>query len=301
MKRSLAVVLCLLVLLPALAAASQPDVFRVLLLGTDRVGYRTVSEDENMSRADAILILAVSPGAAGVRVLSVERDYQVELPDGHGKNKLSTATYFGGPDMLMDAVNGLLGTDIGLYMQVDILKAIGIIDSLGGVEVEVLEEELPVVNASPVIQPKAVAGMRHFDGKQAQAFMRVRDMGIDPIESNKARNDRQIRVLAALMAKLPKMTLQEAAGVIGSIPPLVDTNLTMYDLLLMARALPRGGFSLSGLQYRRSPSGAYQTRRVNMHQVVIADDMEAEARNVREFLLYPPTPDRRTAEEGSNP
>jgi len=270
---------------------------RVLLIGTDRVGYRTVSEDEDMSRADAILVLAVSPGAAGVRVLSVERDYLVELPDGHGKNKLSTATYFGGPDMLMDAVNGLLGTDISLYMQVDILKAVSIIDSLGGVEVEVLEEELPIVNSSPIIQPKAVAGKRLFDGKQAQAFMRVRDMGIDPIESNSARNDRQMRVLAALMAKLTNMTLQDASRVISSIPPLVETNLSLYDLLRMSQALLHDDFSLNSLQYRRSPAGAYQTRRVNMHQVVIADDMEAEIRGVREFLLYPSAPDRQVAEE----
>lgn len=301
LKRALVFFLCLLVIMPAAASASRPEAFRVLLLGTDRVGYRTVSDDENMSRADAILILAVQPDVYGIRVLSVERDYLVDLPDGHGKNKLSTASYFGGPEMLLDAVNGLLGTDIRLYLQVDILKAVGIIDSMGGVDVEILEEELPVVNASPVIQPKAEAGVRHFDGKQAQAFMRVRDMGIDPIESNKARNDRQIRVLAALMEKLPKMTLRDAGRVVGGIPPLVETNLTIFDLLLMARALPRSGFSLDSLQYRRSPASAYRTRRVNMHQVVVADDMEAEIKEVREFLLYPPAPDRQTAEEGRNP
>lgn len=259
---------------------------RILLLGTDKLGYRTVSEDETLSRADAILILTILPGSGKVRVLSVERDYQVTLPGDHGINKLSTATYFGGSQMAMDTINGLFNTDLAYYMQVDIPSAIGIIDSLGGIDVEIFEDELKVVNASPLIVPKAKPGMHHFDGKQAQAFMRVRDMEINPIESNAQRNERQMRVISAILKRLPQMGLNEAVAVASDILPMISTNMPVYDLLMFAQAVLQGGLDME-IVYQRSPSTPFKTKRVNMHLVVQVSDMEKEKKAVRDFLLYP--------------
>ncbi|HSK68676.1 MAG TPA: LCP family protein [Candidatus Limnocylindria bacterium] len=286
MKRLFTAVLCLL-LLAGGAARADDGVIRVLVAGTDRVGYQTVSEDETMSRADAILIVAFRPGEEGIRVLSVERDYLVDLPDGIGPNKLNTATYFGGPQMLLDAVNGLFGTDVRHYVQVDIFAAAGIIDSMGGVDVMVFEGELPIVNSSPIIEPKAFAGLNHFDGKKAQAFMRVRDMQGDAIAANSDRGSRQMRVLTALLQKLPSMQASGLMDAAGAVSPLLVTNVSVYDLLLMARAALAGGLSMPQLTFGRTPMGAYETRRVNMHQVVVPADTQEENRLVREFLLYP--------------
>ena len=270
--------------LSSFAEAVKP--MRILLLGTDRLGYRTISEEETLSRADAILVLTILPGSGKVRVLSVERDYQVTLPGDHGINKLSTATYFGGSKMAMDTVNSLFGTDLAYYMQVDIPSAIGIIDSLGGIDIEVFEDELKVVNASPLIVPKAKAGMRHFDGKQAQAFMRVRDMEMNPIESNAQRNERQTRVISAILKRLPQMGLKEAVAVASDILPMISTNMPVYDLLMFAKAVLQGGLDME-IVYQRSPSTSFKTKRVNMHLVVQVADMEKEKKTVRDFLLYP--------------
>lgn len=285
-NRLCAWLLLLLLLFPAGGLAQQARPLRVLVLGTDRLGYRKVSENEGMSRADAILLVAVQPGSGGIRVLSVERDYKVELPEGLGVNKLSTATYFGGPQLLLDSVNGLFATDLSYYIQVDIPGAIGIIDSIGGIDVEVLEEELPVVRLSSVIGPTAVAGVNHFDGRMAQAFMRVRDLGINMIESNSARNDRQMRVITAIMRKLPELGIRDGLEVMARVLPLIQTNIPVYDLLLLAQSLLGWGLK-TDIEYLRSPFTAYKTRRINMHQVVLVDNMPAEIEIVRKFLLYP--------------
>ncbi len=284
MKRLLSLALCLI--LPAFFGARAEDVIRILVAGTDRVGYQTVSE-ETMSRSDAILVVALRPGAQEVRVLSVERDYLIDLGGETGQTKLNTATYFGGPELLLDAVNGLFGTDIRHFIQVDIYEAVGIIDSLGGVDVMVYEDELGVVNSSPVIEPKATAGFNHFDGKMAQAFMRVRNLDGDAIAANGERGDRQMRVLAALLQKLPEMEPDDMLEAAKAISPLLLTNLTVYDSLLIARAALTGGLTLPELTFRRSPMGEYKTRRVNMHQVIVPADAQEETRMVREFLLYP--------------
>lgn len=285
-KRILACVLFAVILVsPLLTPASEQKPIRILLLGTDRLGYRTVSEDESLSRADAILILAIQPGSSGIRVLSVERDYQVKLNEEQGVNKLSTATYFGGTQMALDAVNNLFQTDLVYYMQVDIPSAIGIIDSLGGIEIDIREDELAVVHASPILGPDIKAGAQHLNGKQAQAFMRVRDMGINPIESNAQRNERQMRVITAILKRLPQMGLSEAVAVASDILPMISTNMPVYDLLLLTQSILSGGLDLS-IEYQRSPSTPFKTKRVNMHLVVQVTNMDKEIEAVRDFLLY---------------
>ena len=284
-NRLMAWFLLLVLLLPFSAAAQQPKPLRILVLGTDRLGYRKVSETEEMSRADAILAVSVRPGAGDIRVLSIERDYRVDLPDGLGINKLSTTTYFGGPRLLLDSVNTLFGTDFHYYIQVDIPGAIGIIDSIGGIDVEVSADELPIVHKSPVLR-EAVPGANHFDGKQAQAYMRVRDTEINVIESNTSRNDRQMRVVTAILRKLPQLGMGEMMAVMGKVLPLIQTNIPVFDLLLFAQSLLGGGMDLS-ITYQRSPSTPFKTKRMNMHQVVLVDDMQAEIEAVKAFLLYP--------------
>ena len=285
MKRLLAPALALLLLTPSFTRAD--GVMRVLIMGTDRLGYRKVSEIEDMSRADAILILAAKPGEAGIRLLSVERDYLVELPGDIGLNKLNTATYFGGPELLLNTINSLFHTDIRHYLQVDIFAASDIIDSLGGVDVTVLESELPILSKSPILKPGLTVGLNHFDGKKAQAFMRVRDMNIDTAESNKDRNSRQVRLLEALMKGLPGMGIQEMLKAASDISSLIKTNMPAYEFLLLAQAALQSDLSLSSLTHERTPFGAYRTRRVNMHQVIVVEEMEAEIRQVKNFLLYP--------------
>lgn len=255
-------------------------------MGTDSLGYYVVSDAEDMSRADAIMVLTVQPQKGGFRVLSIERDYLVTLPDGKGKNKLSTATYFGGPAMCLDAVNDLFELNLSHYVQIDMPKAVEAMDLLGGVDVEIYEEELSIVNASPIIVPKVAAGINHLDGKKALAFMRKRDMDIDTVESNKARNNRQIRVIEAFLTKFSHSSGGDLMKLAAGIIPLVKTNMTIYDLLLFAQSTLSSGLNFGNLAYLRTPGSAYQTKRVNMHQVVVVDDMQEEIRNVQAFLLY---------------
>ena len=286
MKRFLAAVLLILLMVPGLSKAENAQPMRILLLGTDRLGYYVVSDKEDMSRADAIMVMTVDPETGGIRILSVERDYLVTLPEGVGKNKLSTATYFGGPQMCLDAVNSLFGLDLTRYMQIDMPRAVEAMDLLGGVDVEIYADEVPIVNASPIIVPKVEAGINHFNGKKALTFMRVRDMEISAVESNKARNSRQIRVIEAFLSKLSSSKGRDLINLASGIIPLVKTNMTIYDLLLLSQSVLSSGLDFGSLSYLRTPTGPYKTKRVNMHQVVVVDDMQAEIGNVRAFLLY---------------
>ena len=286
MRLTIFLLVFLVILLPMYAGAEE--VQRVLLMGTDRQGYAyDGSYDESMSRADVILLVAIKSGSPDIRVLNVERDYLVQLPDEIGPNKLATATYFGGPEMLMDAVNEMLDLDIRLFIQTDIGSIPKIIDSIGGVDVEVLEEDILGFGKTYFVEPVLFKGINHFNGPQAQNFIRFRDNDIAPVESNMQRNERHLRVISALLDKLTLLSLKDVGKILMDISSLIQTNLSLSDLLSLAQDVSKLDGSREQLQFMHSPSGAYATKRMNMHFVIIAKDMQEEQRMVREFLMYP--------------
>ena len=286
MFRFTCLLIAILILLPISAGAE--GVQRFLLVGTDIQGSPVdVSADKAMSRADVILILAVKTGLPDIRVLNIERDYLVELPDGVGSNKLATSTYFGGPELLLTAVNELFDIDIHQFIQTDIESIPAIIDSIGGVDVEVFEEEVIVFGKTYFVEPVLFPGVNHLNGIQTRNFIRFRDDALDAVESNKQRNERHMRILSALADKAVLLSLKDTTNALEQISNLVETNISLYDLMLLLQKMSMPGKFMERLGFLNSPGGAYTIRQVKMHKVVVAENMEEEQRKVKDFLFYP--------------
>jgi polyisoprenyl-teichoic acid--peptidoglycan teichoic acid transferase len=125
-----------------------------------------------------------------VRLLSIPRDLWVYIP-GHGYNRINTADLWGelakkggGPDRVKQTIQHNLGIPIHYYVRIDFQGFINIIDTVGGIDVDV-DCSLSDINLS--------AGMHHMNGKQALRYAR----------SRKSTNDfdrgrRQRKVLMAL-------------------------------------------------------------------------------------------------------
>ena len=287
MKRVSYALVLVFLLLPLIIYADSNETMNILLLGTDDFGYAKVTGIEDMSRADAIYVMSMKPNSGSIKLLSIERDYLVTLPGDLGENKLGTATFFGGPKMCLDAVNQLFELDIPLFVHIDITNLIQAINFLGGVNIEVLSDEVESVNQyfalmPPFDLPEVLAGQNQLNGLQTWAFLAVRDMAGDAIESNKARNDRQKRVFAACLEKAIQMNVSDAVKMAFDILPLVRTNLSLGDLLRAVSIILES--DLENIDYLRSPSGSYQLKRVNMHRALVADDMQAEIKIVHDFL-----------------
>ena len=288
MKHFLGVFLCLLLFVFPSSACANDEAFQILLLGTDDFGLMKVESGATTSRADAIFVASFHPGTGAIRLLSIERDYLVELPDGLGKNKLATSSFFGGPKLTMQAVNTLFGTNIRYYAQVDINSIIKVVDLLGGIDVEVFESEVEELNLfiNAILSYEGLsevsAGMNHLGGPEAWAFMGVRDNTAETAASNADRNDRQSRALAAMLNRAKAMSPNEMREFVGNVIPLVQTNMTAADGLRFIQAAL--ACDVQNLQYLYSPTGAYRTRRVNMHAVVVPEDMEMEQKKVIDYL-----------------
>lgn len=201
----------------------------ILLLGCDS---QIVEEYE---RSDAILVLSINRDGA-VRLTSIMRDIWVNLP-GFGEGKINAAVWYGGPELAMRVVSEYFGFQIDKYAMVNMKGMVNIIDLLGGIDVEITEEERVFINHCAVdvqriirdervIQPLEHTGLVHLCGAQAVGHMRNRTNGADYM-----RTARQRQVLKAIAKKIrTKKNLPQLFRLAIEGIKLPRTNLNLMDL-----------------------------------------------------------------------
>lgn len=178
----------------------------IVLLGSDK------RPRSGAWRTDSMIIVSVDERDRVVRLLSIPRDLWVYIP-GHGYNRINTADLWGelahkggGPERVKQTIYYNLGIPIHYYVRVDFQGFINIIDTVGGVDIDV-DCPLPDINLT--------AGMHHMDGQQALRYARSR-------KSTSAfdRERRQRKVLTALWDQALNLDL---------IPRLPELWRTMAD------------------------------------------------------------------------
>ena len=268
-------ILLMALMMPVAVLASPAEGMQVLLLGTDDI-TKDVSQTAEMSRADAIYIANVSK--EGIKLLGVERDLRVSYPD-RPDNKLATSTFFGGPELCLNTINDLYGLKLSLYAQVDKPTLVSVVDAVGGISLSIPEEQLPYIkkdmSRAGTYLPKPQAdGTYKLNGKQAERFLSMRDTEMeDKILSNAQRNERQQLFIKGAINMLDKMSFDEALELAEKAVPMVNTNVTMAQIVSMIRMLQSGG---AEFEYKRSPITDYELSRVSVHQVVEFKDIEQE-------------------------
>ncbi len=193
----------------------------IVLLGSDkRPGSGTW-------RTDSIIIVSVDTANNVVRLLSIPRDLWVYIP-GHGYNRINTADLWGelarkgsGPERVKQTIYHNLGIPIHYYVRVDFAGFKEIIDTVGGIDVDV-DCALTDINLS--------AGMHHMDGKLALRYARSRYSTNDF-----DRGRRQRKVLMALWDQALTM------DIIPRLPALwwtmansFETDLSLSEVINLA-------------------------------------------------------------------
>ncbi len=178
----------------------------IILLGSDK------RPTGRAWRTDSMIVVSIDQSNKVVRLLSIPRDLWVYIP-GHGYNRINTADLWGelaqkggGPERVKQTIYQNLGIPIDYYIRVDFQGFMKIIDTVGGVDIDV-ECPLPDINLLP--------GMHHMNGEEALRYAR----------SRKSTNDfdrgrRQRKVL---------MALWDQALTLDMVPRLPQLWLTMAD------------------------------------------------------------------------
>lgn len=132
---------------------------RMVLLGSD-------ARADEASRSDTIVV-----AKAGGGMLAVPRDTLVEIP-GVGEAKVNAAFANGGPELTVETLEGLTDLQINNYVVIDFGGVEEIVDSLGGITINVAEPiEAAIEGGEPV---SLSAGEQELDGPEALAYVRYR-------------------------------------------------------------------------------------------------------------------------------
>jgi LCP family protein required for cell wall assembly len=194
-------------------------------------------------RSDVIMLVAVDFGNHQVGVISFPRDLYVDIPT-VGKNRINTATFFGGVNNYPDGGDmGLLKATLAQNFGIRVDHAVkfnfdtfrDMIDALGGIDIEVvcpITGKFPVEPGSKQLKWQTLpAGQYHMDGEFALRYVRERKT-----TSDVDRNRRQQRVLIAMRKRAREI------NIIPRIPALYDamrdnieTDLGLTDIIALTR------------------------------------------------------------------
>ena len=189
--------------------------FNIFIAGGDAYG-----SINNVTNTDVNMIVSVDPVNNKILLTSIPRDYYVNLPS-FGENaydKLTHAGYYGIEESVK-TVEKLLGVDINYYVKVNFSTVEGVINAIGGVDVD--SDYTFCVTTTGVCVKK---GINHLTGYQAMMFARERESFID---GDVQRVKNQQKVISAVIEKVTSSTkiVTNFTSILDSVKDSLSTNM----------------------------------------------------------------------------
>ena len=246
----------------------------ILLSGQDaREG-----ESQSQARSDSMILCTYNKNTKQLTMTSFLRDLYVPIP-GHGSNRINAAYAYGGADLLKKTIDENFNIAIDGYMEVDFSHFSDIIDSMGGVEIQLRQDEAEVINQQT--GSSLNEGTHVLDGFQALTYSRIRSLDLD---GDFSRTSRQRKVINALADSLRGSSIKELAPVISKILPMITTDLSRGQLLLYAvDILPH--LSQMDIRSQSIPAAGTFTDQIIDGMAVLEADMAAQNQYLQNTLL----------------
>lgn len=210
----------------------------ILLVGTDGKTF------DKGNRSDSMMVLTIDSKNKAIKLSSIERDTYVDIP-GHSTEKLTHAYAYGGINLLRQVFKINFDLDINKYVVVNFVSFMDIIDTLGGVEVDIKEKDISelnkliescysyyknskVENNKDVKEKKYInqAGVQRLNGYQALAFSRIRHN-----DDAFNRDNRQRQVLQSLYREFSDINLKKLKDCFEIILDNVKTNISPIEMV----------------------------------------------------------------------
>jgi len=200
----------------------RKDPFTVLLVGVEK------QYDDEKGRSDVVMLLTVNPKTNKVYLLSIPRDTRVYIASEGRKDKITHSYSYGGIQSTVEAVNELIDIPIDYYITTDFEGFEKVVDSLGGITVDVPFTFKAQLTGS-LKWHTFHKGEQELNGNEALAYVRMRKS--DP-RGDFGRNERQKQVIRAIIDKSTSITsLTKLDDIIADLGDHVRTNIPPSDLL----------------------------------------------------------------------
>ena len=185
-----------------------------------------------------IIIASINNDTKEVKLVSVYRDSYLDVGSGSFQ-KCNAAYALGGPEQAISMLNVNLDLDIQNYVTVDFNAIVECVDLLGGVEIEITDDEAVLMTGyikeiNKLTKNKAEyltkGGTYNLNGVQACAYARIRYGGGDDYR----RTERQRTVLTAMVKKAQKSDLVTVNKLINQVCGDIQTSFSNTELIALA-------------------------------------------------------------------
>lgn len=260
---------------------SQTGYLNVALFGVD-------SRDNELgkgTRSDTIMVASLNRATKEVKITSVYRDTLLEMGDGT-LNKANAAYSFGGPEEAVAMLNKNLDLNIQHYVTVNFNALIDVIDAVGGVEIDVQEEEVDFITgyATEILNVTGREsdgiygpGPQTLNGVLATAYARIRGTVGDDFR----RTERQRAVLEQIIQKAQASKLSTINKIIDKVFPEISTNFTLTEVFTYAK---------DAMKYKLAETSAFPKDNTTdsvtgIGSIVIPQTLQSNVTDLHKFLF----------------
>ncbi|MDD3137450.1 MAG: LCP family protein [Lachnospiraceae bacterium] len=241
------------------------------------------------TRSDTIMIASINNETQEVKIASIYRDTLLQMEDGT-YNKANAAHSFGGPEEAIAMLNRNFDLDITKYVTVNFNSMIAVVDAVGGIEIDVQEDEIPYITgfACEIINATGVdslgvfePGVQTLNGVQTTAYARIRKAAGKTSGNDFGRTERQRDVLQKIIAKLQTANLAVLNKIVDEVFPQISTNFTLPEALNYAKHAKK--YTLLGTV--GFPTQLTTNTLSGLGSVVIPSTLESNVIELHKFLF----------------
>lgn len=222
---------------------SKRYVRNIMLFGID-------GDSSDYGRSDTMMLLSIDSRHRELKLTSFQRDTYIHCPDPEGdyRTKLTNAFSYGGIPLAIATVETNYGVRVDNYASVNFETFKSVVDTLGGVEIELTEREILYINCQIAQNNQteyldAEPGVVLLNGQQALWYARNRGgdiiNGVDFYEDTDwDRTERQRKFLDAVLSKLRSANPMELGFVLKNVLPDITTDLSRGELTMLIACAP---------------------------------------------------------------
>ena len=216
------------------------EISHILVIGMDVTGV------DKRARSDVMIVVSVNPSTGRIVLTSLLRDVYLSIPE-YSNNRLNAAF--------------ALGIEIDRYIAIDFSAFTTIIDTLGGIDLNLTEADCKNVFPGQDKQP----GVYKLDGEHALIYARWRK-GASDFE----RTERQRTLMTTVINRMLGMSLTELTDVMDITLPKIRTDLTEWDCLSILMNV--GDLADYEIETQRIPfAGTWEYGTINRKSVLTLD------------------------------
>ena len=259
----------------------DPKVLNIMLFGSDNE-----SRGDSVGGSDSMILVSLDTRRNTIKLTSIMRDLWLKIANGHGKHKLNYAYTVGQEALAVKTIENNFGIKIDRFVTVDFTRFVAIVDSLGGIDLDITGEEAETINRFCRIEGmkvdkelEEVDGVHHLCGVQALNHARDRDTsGYDF-----GRTQRQRNVFSAMMLKVKSAGVTQLTSFASQTFSNITTNFKRSEITkFLTRATKY--FSYSTAQYRVPQNDEYTDEVIEEQMVLLLKNLSSTKEKLANFV-----------------